>query len=479
VTHTLGATSAFYEFQMAIGPALRAMTERGLCVDDALRQERIAALYAEEQVVVASMQDIIADVWDGLQRPDLFWDERVCSACHNGKKKRLTCEACRGAGKFYSVRFNLDSPLQVADVLYRALGLPPRHSEGKETTDEEALQSLLALDDSGLVRAVLRFRKLATMREIYERLAPARDGRVRTVFNGAGTYTGRLASASAFYVPASTNLQNLPSQEAARDPLFRVRDCITPAPGCVLVYADLSQAEARVVAYLCDDDELIERWQNPAFNVHKWTAAAIFRRPESEIDKDGPLYFLGKKSRHAFNYGEGPNKFWRTVNADADITGFPITLAQAKECFHGYHRLHPRLDGVWWARVEDQLRRTGRITASHCGWSAPLYVRFDPETDDLHPDSLRAGIAWEPQHTVAHVTNDALRVLYAREGGAYRVLHQTHDGVIVETPRAGYEAVGAILKEEMERPITVNGRIFTIPAEVFVCQERWSEAKRI
>lgn len=471
--------SDFFRFQMELLPALQAMTARGLRVDDALRKERIEALGGEETRLVASMQDIIGDVWDGLRRPDLFYEERTCKACRNGRVKRLTCTACGGAGKFYSVEFNLDSPQQVADLLYSALNLPQRTRDGKVTTDEEALQSLLALDSTGLVRTVLRFRKLATMREIYERLAPYVDGRVRTVFNGAGTYTGRLASSGAFYVPCSTNLQNLPAQEAARDPLFAVRDCIVPRAGYVLVSADLSQAEARFVAYVSDDTQLIERWSDPEWDVHRWTAAHIFKAAEESITKDSPQRFLGKKSRHAFNYGEGPNKFWRVVNSDADITGVAITQAQARDCFTGYHALHPNLDGVWWPRVEQQLREKERVDAQHCGWGANFYIRFDPETGEMHPDSLRAGIAWEPQHTIAHVTNVALVELYRRERGQFEVVHQTHDGIVVEAPEKRWRGVAALMKEQMERPLTVNGRTFTIPAEVFVSTKRWSDHERV
>src|SRR3989454_559460 len=170
---------------------------------------------------------------------------RVCASCRTEKLNRQSCPACGGAGSAEHFLLNCGSAPHLKDVLYNGLKLPRRTRAGKDTTDEEALQSLCALDPTGLVRLMLRHAKLDTMREIYERLAPDADGVVRTVFNPAGTYTGRFSASGAFYWPQSTNLQNLPAAEGARDVLYRVRECIVPQPGHVFLYADLSQAEAK------------------------------------------------------------------------------------------------------------------------------------------------------------------------------------------------------------------------------------------
>src|SRR2546426_140350 len=244
------SAAAFYEFQRRLLPCVMTMSERGVRVDDALRQKRLKALTVEADAIRERVLPIVEGVQGRLKEKELLWETRVCRSCRNGKKKRLTCQACSGAGKSTTFCFNLASPRQLADVLYAGLKLPHRSRDGHTTTDEEALKSLLSYDKSGFVAQALRFAKLDTMREIYERIAPAPDGRVRTVFNVAGTYTGRFSSAEAFYWPHSTNLQNLPAQEARRDALYAVRECLTPLDGWAFVYADLSQAEARVAAVL-------------------------------------------------------------------------------------------------------------------------------------------------------------------------------------------------------------------------------------
>src|SRR5260221_12249269 len=263
---------------MALLPALQALTARGLNVDDTLRQQRLRLLSVEVERIRVDVLPIVERGACRLQQRDLIWETRVCKRCHNGKLKKVGCLDCEGVGKHTEFKFNLASKQQLGDVLYNGLKLPRRSNHGSTTVDEEALKSLLALDKSGFVVKALRFTKLDTMRKTYERISPhanwcplggelsmpdvasctcTHDFHIRTVFNPAGTYTGRFSSAEAFYVQASTNLQNLPaSDEASRDPLFAVRDCIVPDPGEVFIYADLSFADARVSAVLTEDWDL-------------------------------------------------------------------------------------------------------------------------------------------------------------------------------------------------------------------------------
>lgn len=515
-----------FEHEMASVPIWRAMTARGLRIDDKLRKERIKLLRGRQDELLAAVQGVVYEEWDGLKRPDLFLLEKRCGCCGGGTLQRAhcwacntkdrfeshlgteaptvaiakeleykslkalkedlnQCDACGGAGKLFDVEFNPDSAPQCVDLLYDAMGLPARtdskkKSEDKRIADEEALQSLVALDPSGLVLNILRYRKLATMREIYERLEPDPSGHVHSVFNPMGTYTNRPSSAGAFYVPNSTNLLNLTESEAARDPLYAVRDVIVPEPGEVLMYADLAAAEARVVAALSEDKFLLERWErDPSWSPHKWTAAKIFGVAEETLDKKSPLYFLGKQARHAFNYGEGPNKFWRVINSSADVTGVAITLQQARETFAGYHKLHPNLDGIWWDRVEKKIRREGFLVNCY-GFRCNFFPRFDPESGALDAETLRAAIAWEPQSTIGMLAKRALAAAWKEErGGGFRVLLETYDGIVVGVDRYRINATARTLKRVLEQPLGINGFSLLIPAEVFVCSARWSEAERV
>jgi DNA polymerase I len=468
---------------MALLSPCRAMTARGIEVFEPLRLSRIDALSEEADALTAQAEPIVAGLRGKLKRPDLLWKRKVCKACRNGKKKRITCATCNGAGQSEGFTLKLGSGHQLKDILYNGLKLPRRSMKGKVTTDEEALQSLLALDRSGLVKIALRYAKLATMREIYERIAPADDGAVRTVFNPAGTYTGRFSASGAFYWPNSTNLQNLPAAEAARDPLYRVRECFVPRRNCAFVYADLSQAEARVVACLAEDDALLEAWHDtPAWpqkgwDAHRWTASKIFNVPEADVTP--AQRYLGKRSRHALNYGLGVNKFWRYVNADADLTGVAITLPEARKICEGYHQLHPNLDRIWWNRVQHTLESESPLV--NCfGRVCNFYPRFDPFTGTLDSETLRAAIAWEPQSTVSHLAKLGLLSLYESErGNGHQVLFEGHDSVLMEVDQHRVRGAIRLAKAALERTITVNERKLTIPVEVFVAKENWANMERV
>src|SRR5262245_30738466 len=102
-----------------------------------------------------------------MKNRKLFEKKTTCRACLNGKKKKLTCAECQGLGQWLTFAFNLGAEKQVKDLLYNGLKLPKRTREGKLSSDEEALQSLLADDTSGFVKLALRYAKLKTIRGIY------------------------------------------------------------------------------------------------------------------------------------------------------------------------------------------------------------------------------------------------------------------------------------------------------------------------
>ena len=458
---------------MALLAPFRAMTARGLRVNDALRRDRLAALTEEAARLATEAQPIVEGVLDRLARRDLVEWWTVCKVCHNGKNKHLSCDACGKLGRERVFSFNLASEKQLKDVLYKGLALPTRTRDKRVTTDEEALESLLALDKSGLVRLALRHAKLDTMRAIYERLAPAPDGHVRTVLNPAGTYTGRPNSAEAFYVPHSTNLHNLPAEEARADPLFAARDCIVPDEGEVFVYADLAQAEARIVAALSEDKRLLDGWaRDPEWDVHTWTAEHILQARGDVTAQQRQT--CGKRPRHALNYGMGPGKFWRVLNA----AGAALTRKQTDAIYTGYHKLHPNLDGLWWERVEHALETDGFVETVF-GRRLTFWPRFDPVTGSLDPETLRAAIAAEPQSTVADLTNRAVVALFERESAGFRLLHHALDAILVSCKPNAVRSTARLLKEGLEWEIVVNGTSVMVPAQVYVAPQSWSACERI
>jgi DNA polymerase I-like protein with 3'-5' exonuclease and polymerase domains len=299
-------------------------------------------------------------------------------------------------------------------------------------------------------------------------MTPGADGRLRTWLNVAGTETGRFSSSETF-LEASTNLQNMPKKVAALDPKYDVRDCLVPDAGNVFVEVDLSQAEARIVAALCGDQELLARWNDPMFNVHTWTAARIFKKEEDDVTESE--YYIGKRSRHALNYLMGWKHFQRTVNADADVTGVSLTAGRARTIVDAYHALHPRLE-EWWRRVARLLDSESTLTTP-LGRRRTFFGRRSKEIwlTDVHKEA----IAFVPQSTVADLLNRGLLRWWRRHDDKVgRVILQVHDSILVSVPKARASVAAKLLRACCEEEIDVNGTTLVVPADVSIGEESWA-----
>src|SRR3990167_4125214 len=499
-----------HDFEVALLDPCLAMTERGMQIDEAKRVAMLADLEAMRAPLEAeaSATALAALASHAARVPPtkahLFVARRVCACCRNGKAKRAACWACAGfaakpskkqlaesiadiraldmildgvadeyalqpckvcggAGASEARAFNANSPQQIAIVLYDVLKLPKRTKDGAVCTDEEALKSLLALappDAAALIRQLLTLGKIDTMRGILVRIAPAEDGRIRTVYNPAGTETGRFSSSETFLV-RSTNLQNMPKREAT-EARFDVRACFVAKPGHVLIEADLSGAEAWVTAACCGDTRLLELLRSGA-KLHRWTAAQALHKPEAEVTEQE--YSLYKTARHALNYGMQWATFQRNVNMVADRTGVAISAAQAKQVYVDYHTLHPRLAGVWWPAVQQQLALRGTLTTCF-GRMRTFYGR---ERGAWLGDTHREAIAYEPQSTIADLLNRGLlRWWRQHDGKIGDVVAQVHDSVVLEVPSARAPLATALLRACLTEEIEVHSVRITIPVEVTV-----------
>lgn len=460
-----------------------------------------------------------------LPNRSLFEDRWTCPCCRGGKlkvkecwscagfsekptKKLLggtlltRCLKCKGMGKSVSLSFKPSSPKQLKTVLYSILRLPKRYktttdSKGKKrkglTTDEAALKSLRPHDKSGLIDALLQIAKTATMRGILVRIGPhwyhcpARDFsgececetdcRIRTSYNVAGTETGRFSSSGGhpdaplekpYALLPSTNLSNLP-KKTVRDPRYAIRKCLVPNPGMAFVEADLSGAEAWVTAALCGDDPLLDKLR-AGMDVHRWTAAQIFNKEMDDVTPEER--FLGKRARHALNYGMGWKRFQDGINDDADETGISITAGQAKRIVISYHNLHPSLQG-WWRTV---LQQGGNSLSTLFGRKRTFFGRRvgDRFRDPVHLEA----VAYDPQSTIADLLNRGLlrwRDRYDDKLG--RLLLQVYDSVLVECKIALVSAVKKALQTCLSEKLTINDRTFTIPVDVSWSDVSWGDLK--
>lgn len=351
---------------------------------------------------------------------------------------------------------NVSSNPQVTKLLYDELKLPPKRKivKGKATnnrTGDAATLDELAAKHPGIpaLRAILHVREQRVLRERYLGTPIGKDGRIRCSFDITGTRSYRLSSRASLD-GTGTNLQNQP---------VWIRQCYVADPGCVYISSDYSQAEAVVVAYESEDENLQNLFADPSRDIHCETAAGIFGCKIEEVDDN--KRFLGKKGGHAANYGMMPPKLVQIVESDFEATGVRITLQQAMEILNNLYMIRPKLKEVYWAGIRRELSDSRTLTNAW-GFKRTFFGRWG---DDL----VRDAYSWKPQSTVgilgcmAWVSVDrAVRPLGAQ------VLLNVHDSLVVQSPLDRIEECAHAMVDAMRIPITIKGKSFTLRVDTEV-----------
>ena len=240
-------------------------------------QENSGLLYIYEKVEMPAMR-----VLGIMERNGIRIDSALLSKQGQQVGKRLL-ELEGEIHKLAGQPFNIQSPKQIAEILFGQLELPviKKTPSGAPSTDEEVLQKLA--EDYPLPARILDYRSLAKLMSTYieklPRMADPKTGRVHTNFSQATAVTGRLAS-------SDPNLQNIPVRtEEGR----RIREAFIPADGCKLLSADYSQIELRIMAHIAEDENLLTSFKEGK-DVHQATAAEIFGIPLDDVNSEQRRY---------------------------------------------------------------------------------------------------------------------------------------------------------------------------------------------
>src|ERR1051325_10541089 len=279
--------------------------------------------------------------------------ERVCDPMRTFEE-----DVYRHAGE----RFNIGSPPQLAAILYEKLKLPilKRTIKGRApSTDADVLEKLR--DQHPIVDALLQYRELAKLKSTYlDALPPLvdpRSARIHTTYNQVGAATGRLSS-------VNPNLQNIPVRgETGR----HIRRAFVPgSPDRVLLVADYSQIELRVLAHLSGDENLAEAFAKGR-DIHAATAATVFGLPLDQVDPE--LRRRAKVVNYGLAYG---------MNAYGLASRMGIAVDEAAEFIDAYFGGFPRIK-------EFLDRQVGRATAD--GFTATILGRrrYLPELNASNP----------------------------------------------------------------------------------------------
>ncbi|UPY38064.1 DNA polymerase I [Sediminicoccus sp. KRV36] len=389
-----------------------------------LRPERALAMY--EQVerrmipVLAHMEQAGVRV-DGAELARIGQDfaERLVV---------LEAECHRIAGR----AFNVGSPKQLGEILFDEMGLKggKKGKTGAYSTDASVLEDLAA-QGAELPRVVLEWRQLAKLKSTYvEGLAAqiAPDGRVHTDYAMAVTSTGRLSS-------TEPNLQNIPirSEEG-----MRIRRAFVAEPGHVLMSADYSQIELRLLAHLADVPTLREAFEKGE-DIHSRTAAEIFHLEPGSVDKEA------RRRAKTINFG-----IIYGMSAFGLAGRLGIAPGEARGIIDAYFAQYPGIRAEM-ERLKEEARSTGYVLSP---FGRRLWIQNIKAKDAM----LRAGAERQAinapfQGGAAEIIKRAMvRVPAAlREAGLKsRMLLQVHDELVLEVPEAEIEAAGGVLRRVME-----------------------------
>lgn len=348
--------------------------------------------------------------------------------------KRLEAEIFALAGG----PFNLSSPQQLREVLFERLGLSTRGVRRGKTglsVDAEVLARLA--EEHPIVEKVLEHRTLFKLLSTYvSGLLPLIDektGRLYTSFHQTVAATGRLSS-------SEPNLQNIPIRSAEGR---RIRAAFVAPPGTVLLGADYSQIELRVLAHLTRDPVLVAAFANGE-DIHRRTAAEVFSVAPEEVSAEQRR--RAKVINFGILYGMGPQRLSRELR---------ISLPEAEEIIHRYFARYASVRSFAERVVEDG-RRLGYVTTI-TGRRRPL-----PDLNARAPHLRQAAerMAWNSpiQGSAADVIKLAMIAVerdLEQEGLPARMLLQVHDELLFEVPERVLEQTSTLVQRRMEEVVSL------------------------
>lgn len=356
-----------------------------------------------------------------------------------GQLDQLTSHVYELAG----TQFNIRSAQQLGDVLFNGLGLPaPRKTKGGQaSTSQQTLEKLAG--QHPVVDSILQYRKLEKMRSTYLDPLPRLvdpQGRIHTTFNQKATATGRLSS-------SNPNLQNIP----VRGPLGkRMRSCFIAGPGRLLVSADYSQVELRVLAHVSQDPALLEAFRNGE-DIHARTAALVYDLPPDQVSPDQRRN--AKTINFGLIYGMGAQKLAQELK---------ISTAQARDFIARYFE---RLQGLkeFYEGVEASARKHGFVTT--LGGRRRLLPDINSASGQAAALARRQAINTVIQGSAADIIKLAMLAVARderlRELDA-RLLLQVHDELLLEVPADAAEEAGALVARLMQ-DVCPAGKELSVP----------------
>ncbi len=349
--------------------------------------------------------------------------------------------------------FNINSTQQLSDILFTKLGLPAqKKTKTGLSTDVSVLEALR--EAHPIVEKLLEFRQLTKLKSTYVDALPSlinpRTGRVHTSYNQTVAATGRLSS-------SDPNLQNIPIRsETGR----QIRAAFVPSKGNLLLSADYSQIELRVMAHMSGDESLIQAFRDKE-DIHATTAVKVFGVAPSDVTRE--MRRKAKEVNFGIMYGIGPFGL---------KTRLGISQGEAQDIIKRYFERFPKVRQY----INDTLR-----DARANGYVTTMFGRrrhfpdITSRNSAVRSNAERAAINMPIQGSAADMIKLAMIQIDEdiRKGNLKcRMILQVHDELVFETSKGEASKLGALVQERMQHAVELK-----VPVEVEIgTGENWLEA---
>ena len=333
------------------------------------------------------------------------------------------------------VEFNLNSPKQVGEVLFDKLQLKSTKKRGKakNSTSAEVLTALA--EEYEIAKLILEYRKYAKLKSTYTEVLPTLvspvDGRIHTSYNQTVTTTGRLSS-------SNPNLQNIPIRTEEGN---KIRQAFVPADKAnyLILSADYSQIELRLLAHVSEDEHLIEAFKS-GVDVHTLTASKVFDVPLEEVTKD--MRYKAKAVNFGIVYGQSKYGLAKALK---------ITPAEAESFINKYFETYPKIS-EYMNRMVELVEKQGYVETIF-GRCRYLDNEINSPNAMIREFAKRAAINHPMQGSASDLIKMAMIDFSKRlvdNNLKSKLIIQVHDELVVETAKDELEQVKALVLESME-----------------------------
>lgn len=390
---------------------------------------------------------------------------------------------------------NVKSYPQMFELLYKIMKFRVRR---RDPTSEDSIVAILGQCKDKVKREVLldvlEERRIRDQKSRQISFHPDYDGRCKSSYNISSTETCR-SSTGILKKPLRPKKIGLADHTiSAQGKLAKdIKSMFIADEGKVIIKADGAQAEARVVAVLSEDWELLEAMDK--IDIHRRTAALIFgytdrlelsvnfRHPIVDIlPKDGTERFTGKKTRHAGNYDMGKHRFMTEFNTDAQKFGIPMDISEwrAGKMLEQFHAASPKIKNIFHRDIREALD-SARVLIDPMGGVRIFNGRND---DELYKE----GYANIPQRTVAHLVQGAALKIDDELNGDVEMfwIEEKHDSLTIEAPENNWKIYARLMKKHLETPINFRQfctlkRDYTlvIPCSIEISYTNYAEFEKV